>query len=182
MRNPGKDVGLAKRLWLAGLAWLMAALVPVMGSADTEPTLPCPTEPVILRVTGDIALTNVNDEAHFDRPMLHTLPFHEFATGTPWTEGVSVYSGPLLRDFLSRLGAEGEQIHVRALNGYEAYIPFADLEEHDVLLAMERDGEAMPIRDYGPLWVLYPFDQNAELLSEKIRFRAVWQVMHIHVK
>jgi len=31
------------------------------------------------------------------------------------------------------------------------------------------------------LWVLYPFDQDEVLLSEKIRFRAVWQVMHINV-
>ncbi|WP_346796175.1 molybdopterin-dependent oxidoreductase [Halomonas sp. Bachu 37] len=174
-------MGFTKRQWLSALSLLVLVVYSTTTLADAESSLPYPVGPVVLKVTGNITHTNTEDEAHFDRAMLRDLPLHEFATTTPWTEGTSVYSGPLLRDFLDRLGAEGEQIHVQALNGYEAHIPLSDLDKYDVLLAMDRDGEAMPIRDYGPLWVLYPFDHHEELLSEKIRFRAVWQVMHIHV-
>jgi hypothetical protein len=46
---------------------------------------------------------------------------------------------------------------------------------------MKRNGDSMAIRDLGPLFVLYPFDDHPELLTEMIRFRSVWQVDHLHV-
>jgi hypothetical protein len=87
-----------------------------------------------------------------------------------------------MRDLLARLNAESGEVHVAALNGYEADIPVSDFEAYDVILALEKDETAIPIREYGPLWVLYPFDQDEALLSEKIRFRSVWQVMYINVR
>ncbi len=140
-----------------------------------------PRGPVILKMGGAITRTNVGDEAHFDRAMLEALPQHEVRTGTPWTDHPHDYRGPLMRELLAHVGAQGEYVHVVALNSYEAEIPIEDFVEYDVLLAMDRDGEAMPIREYGPLWVLYPFDHDEALLSEKMRFRAVWQVMRIDV-
>ncbi|OBX34441.1 hypothetical protein A8U91_03494 [Halomonas elongata] len=68
-----------------------------------------------------------------------------------------------------------------ALNGFEASIPISDFERYDVILAMRRNGEPMPIRDFGPLFVVYPFDQHPELRTEAIRFRSVWQVNRIVV-
>ncbi|WP_319928118.1 molybdopterin-dependent oxidoreductase [Vreelandella zhuhanensis] len=167
------------------LGWVM-----VMGSvipwaslyAEDKLTLAPPIGSAILTVSGDIAVTNVGDEAQFDLAMLEAMPSHGFETRTPWTETSGYYSGPLLRDLLETLGAEGEDIYVRALNDYEATLPIADLHNYDVLLAIHRDGEIMPIREYGPLWVLYPFDDHVELLGETFRFRSVWQVMHIHVR
>ncbi|MBR2514244.1 MAG: molybdopterin-dependent oxidoreductase [Halomonas sp.] len=167
---------------------MLAFSIPQMGQAETQTALELPDGPVILKVKGDIARTNIStgtsdngEEAHFDREMLQSLPQHAFETGTPWTEGVSHYSGPLMRTLLEHLGVEAESVHVLALNGYEADIPLSDFYDYDVILTLERDQKAIPIREYGPLWVLYPFDQDEELLSEKIRFRAVWQVMQINV-
>ncbi|RCV90829.1 oxidoreductase [Vreelandella rituensis] len=149
--------------------------------AENKLGLPLPIGPVILMVSGDISVTNVGDEAQFDLAMLGAMPFHGFETGTPWTETSGYYSGPLLRNLLEMLDAKGEQVYVKALNDYEATLPIADLYNYDVLLAIRRGGELMPIREFGPLWVLYPFDDHAELLGETFRFRSVWQVMHIHV-
>ena len=160
------------KAWLMGWAVLMFS-TPLAGLADSVDELDVPNGPVILTVSGNIDLTNVGSEAQFDRAMLAALPQYEFDTSTPWTEGSSHYSGPLMRDLLALLSSDGDAVHVSALNGYEAEIP--------VILAIEKNGEAIPIREYGPLWVLYPFDQDEALLSEKIRFRAVWQVMHINV-
>lgn len=161
---------------------VLAFITPLAGWADAVTALEEPVGPVILNVKGNIARTNVGNEAQFDKEMLNALPQHAFETGTPWTEGRSEYSGPLIRTLLEYLGAEGENVHVMALNGYEADIPVSDFYDYDVLLALTRNDRPIPIREYGPMWVLYPFDQDETLLSERIRFRAVWQVMEINVR
>ncbi|WP_309654452.1 molybdopterin-dependent oxidoreductase [Vreelandella vilamensis] len=143
--------------------------------------LPLPQGPVILTITGALDRANVGDEAHFDRAMLKALPQHDIRTDTPWTDQAHDYRGPLMRELLAHVGAQSEHVFVAALNGYDVQIPTDDFVAYDVLLAMESDGKPMPIREYGPLWVLYPFDYHNELLSEKMRFRAVWQVMRIDV-
>lgn len=45
---------------------------------------------------------------------------------------------------------------------------------------MSRNGSPMQIREFGPLFVLYPFDDHPELHNETVRFRSVWHVVHIH--
>ena len=76
----------------------------------------------------------------------------------------------------------GRQLRVKALNDFVAEIPVSDFEDNDVLLAMRRDGKPMSVRNFGPLFVLYPFDDHPELQTEKIRFRSVWQVATIVVE
>lgn len=164
------------------LGWVvLMSSTPLAGLAESINGLSIPEGAIVLTVSGNIDHTNVGGEAQFDRTMLAALPQHEFETSTPWTEGSSHYSGPLMRDLLALVSTDCDSVHVSALNGYEAEIPVSDFNDHEVILAMTKDGEAIPIREYGPLWVLYPFDQDETLLSEKIRFRAVWQVMHINV-
>lgn len=155
---------------------LLLALHPAVASS-----LPPPTGEVILTVSGDIDHPNVGDEALFDRDMLMTLSPMVIETHTPWHNGPGRYEGPLFRAVLEAAGALGDQVRVRALNDYEAEIPVSDLYDYDVILAMTRNGEEMAIRDFGPLFVLYPFDDHPELLTETIRFRSVWQVGHLHV-
>ncbi|SDL29969.1 hypothetical protein SAMN05192555_103310 [Franzmannia pantelleriensis] len=143
--------------------------------------LPDPEGEVILTVSGNIAHTNVGDEAHFDAAMLMSLPTKVIETHTPWTDGPSTFEGPLARALLDAVGAESELVRVRALNDFAADIPIDNFHDYDVILALTRDGERMPIRDYGPIFVLYPFDDHPELINETIRFRSVWQVVNIHV-
>ncbi|AYF34148.1 oxidoreductase [Vreelandella alkaliphila] len=175
------------------LGWIMLALsIPVTSHARTDASLDMPEGPVILTISGDITHFNATQGARFDRDMLQALPQHSFETGTPWTEGSSTYSGPLMRTLLEHVGLPGSgnssgnssenSVYVSALNGFEAEIPISDFYEYDVILALERNGQSIPIREYGPLWVLYPFSQDEALLSEKMRFRAVWQVMQINVR
>lgn len=147
-----------------------------------ESALPIPQGPVMLEVTGDITRTNVGNAAHFDYAMLSALGMQEVVTSTPWTEGVSRFEGPLGRDLLDAVGAQGDLLKVKALNEFVAEVPARDFQEHDVILAFKRDGKRMPVRDFGPIFVLYPFDKNPELLNEKFRFRSVWQVASIRVE
>lgn len=144
-------------------------------------SLPSPTGEVILTISGNIAHTNAGAQAHLDRDMLMALESRVVETNTPWHSEPGRFEGPLFRAVLSMVGARGNRVHVQALDGFEAEIPVSDLETYDVILAMKRNGETMAIRDMGPLFVLYPFDDHPELLTEMIRFRSVWQVDHLHV-
>ena len=49
------------------------------------------------------------------------------------------------------------------------------------ILAYLNDGEEMPVRDKGPLWVVYPYDLNASYQSEVIYSRSIWQLDRIVV-
>ncbi|RDB42813.1 oxidoreductase [Halomonas sp. DQ26W] len=141
---------------------------------------PSPEGEVLLRLTGDIEHVNVGDELHLDRVMLMSLSSMVLETGTPWTEGVSRFEGPLVRVVLEAAGISVEHVRIRALDDFEAKVPVSDFHDYDVILAIERDGGPIAVRDLGPVFVLYPFDDHPELLNETIRFRSVWHVDTIH--
>ncbi|QJQ97133.1 MULTISPECIES: oxidoreductase [Halomonadaceae] len=147
----------------------------------TALALPQPEGDVILTVTGAIERTNVNGEAQFDHAMLMELNPHVVETHTPWLDGLRRYEGPLGRTLLDTLEAQGETLTIQALDGFSAEVPVSDFYDYDVILALTLDGEPMPIRDSGPIFILYPFDEHPELLNMTIRFRSVWQVANIHV-
>ncbi|MEA3251381.1 MAG: oxidoreductase [Pseudomonadota bacterium] len=172
--------GSTMRHFLSLTLFKLLMVVPTSLWADTP--LPVPEGRVILSVTGKLSQTNVGDAAVFDAAMLKALGMHTVATRTPWTEGVSQFSGPLGRDLLEAVGAQGDSLIVKALNDFVAEIPVSDFTKYDVILAMMRDAKRLTVRDFGPLFILYPFDQQPELQTEKIRFRSVWQVASIEIR
>ena len=148
------------------------------GFADT---LEAPTGPVLLSVSGAIDTTNVANKARFDRAMLTALGTSSVTTKTPWSDRVSVYEGVLAETVLKRLGAEGHKVVAVALNDYKVEIPLSDFAKHGVLLAMRRDGKNLSIRDKGPIFVIYPFDDNPELWNEQIFSRCIWQLSRLEI-
>ncbi len=40
----------------------------------------------------------------------------------------------------------------------------------------------MPIRDKGPLWLVYPYDSNPDLNTDKYYSRSVWQIKELNVQ
>ncbi|MCE8003411.1 molybdopterin-dependent oxidoreductase [Billgrantia ethanolica] len=156
---------------------LSSTMLPVQAAP-----LPPPEGEVLLRVMGNIEHPNVDGELQLDLDQLMTLSPHVIETATPWTEGVGRFEGPLFRAVLEAAGAEGERVRVASLNEYEIEIPFSDLHDYDVILAVMRDGEPIAVRDLGPVLVLYPFDEHPELLNETIRHRSVWHVGTVDVQ
>jgi hypothetical protein len=140
---------------------------------------PAAASEAILTVSGSHPAAVTVD---LDLATLEQLPHHTIATSTPWTEGVSSYEGVLLRDLLHRLGVSGATVKLTALNDYAITIPEADLEQYDVVLAYTRDGEAMPVRDKGPLWVIYPLDDHPEINNEDTHAKMIWQVRRLDVE
>lgn len=145
-------------------------------------TLDSPEGPVILTVSGAIENTNGNGVAQFDKAMLEALQQRTTETATPWHEGVVKFEGPLGRALLDAVGAKGENMEVTAINDYASNVPVADFYDHEVILALKADGKYMRVRDKGPLFIIYPFDENPDLKSEVIHNRSVWQIKSIDIQ
>ncbi|MBT3144613.1 molybdopterin-dependent oxidoreductase [Neptunomonas phycophila] len=144
-----------------------------------------PSERVILSISGLIEETNMlgspDPVVEFDMAMLQELPSQHITTYTSWTNGTPVFKGVLLTDLLDKVKAQGQKIRVTALNMYSADIDVKTLEQFPIILAYAMDGEAMSIRDKGPLWVIYPVKEFPELDQPKHVSSMVWQVNSIVV-
>lgn len=144
--------------------------------------LPLPAGKRILSVTGAISNTNDGDAAVFDRPMLEALGMDGFETTTPWYNGPVRFEGVRMQRLMQAVGASGEHVTAIALNDYTTNIPMSDFVRYGVLLAMKRDGADMPVRDKGPLFIVYPFDSMSELKSQQFYSRSAWQVAKLIVR
>ncbi|MGY6644597.1 MAG: oxidoreductase [Salinarimonas sp.] len=117
--------------------------------------------------------------AVLDREALEAVGRFEVRTNTPWDDDPVSYEGPLLRDLVDTVGFGDSAIIVHALNDYSSEIPSADIRNFDVILALRKDGEYMPIADMGPAFVVYPYDFDPRLRDRVYYARSVWQVSRI---
>jgi hypothetical protein len=145
-------------------------------------TLGQPVDKPILVVSGKIANTNKDGAAQFDRAMLESIGMVSFVTSTPWYKEPVAFEGVPLAKVMEAVGAKGDRLLAVALNDYSAELPMEDVSKYNVILALKRNGEYMPVRDKGPLFIVYPFDTDPELKSQKFYSRSVWQVGRIEVK
>lgn len=172
----GEKVNRIRRLLLlTGGAWLAAVSWPA-GAAEA------PSGKPVLAVSGNINTKNAGDRFLFNMAMLEKLPQHSFRTRTPWYAEAREFTGPRLRDVLAAVGSEGKSMTAYALNDYKTVIPVKDAVDYDVIIACLMDGKPMPVRDKGPLFIVYPFDDHTELRSQTYYGRSAWQLKEIRVK
>jgi hypothetical protein len=151
------------------------------GGAAAE-AFPKPSGKPILVVSGNIAQASTGGEVRFDREMLEALGTVSFETTTPWDKERVRFEGVPLGRLLDRLGASGSRLIVVALNDYSAELPVEDVRRYDVILALRQNGEYMPVQNRGPLFIVYNFDSDPELKSQKFYSRSVWQVAKLEVR
>ena len=144
--------------------------------------LEAPKSKVFLTLNGNIKFKNAGDRADFDMAMLAALPQRSFTTQTPWYKEKKKFSGPLLRDVLDAAGARGVTIKAVALNNFKVEIPVAYTRQFPVLLARLMDDQPIPVRDKGPLFIVYPFDTDPALQSTRYYNRSAWQLRSIEVQ
>jgi hypothetical protein len=137
------------------------------------------SDPVILTIDGKIAGGVPLD---FTSSQLEALGAASVATSTPWHDGKPTFEGIPMETLLAHVGATGEVAEVLALNNYRTTIPLADFSEFPVLLALQQDGEYMTVRNKGPLFIIYPFDDFDDLRTDLYYSRSAWQVRSITVK
>jgi len=165
-----------RRLLLLALATLP------LSTAALADSLPAPTGDVVLEVTGKIAATNKDGAAVFDMAMLAALPQRTTITTSPWYDGKQTFAGPLGWALLNQIGATGTTLKVTALNDYVSEIPVGDFKDYKVILATSLNGEPMSVRDKGPIFIIYPFDEEPSLNNETYYGRSAWQVKSIEVE
>lgn len=140
-----------------------------------------PSGRIILTVSGGVGVTNAEAAAAFDLAMLDALPQRDTITATPWHEGRPRFSGPTVASVLDAAGASGTMLRIVALNDYAAEMPMDDARSIPVILATRIDGKEIAVRDKGPIFVIYPFDERPDLFNEVYFGRSVWQVSRIEV-
>jgi hypothetical protein len=113
--------------------------------------------------------------------VLEALPQRSLTTRTPWYDGPRKFTGPLLRDVLQAARAKGIGLKAIALNDYTVNIPFGDALQFDVVMARLLDDKPMSVRDKGPLFIIYPFDDKPELRVPQYFSRCAWQLRTIEI-
>ncbi|WP_424988557.1 hypothetical protein [Microbulbifer sp. S227A] len=167
------------QFWKAMAAFLMAVAVAVPAASANG--FDAPGGPVLLTVSGKIAVTNVGDTAQFDMAMLEALDSRTIETTTIWTDGVQRFRGASLLALTTLLGIEDGVLRAAAVNDYSVEIPVSDAVEDGPIIAYELNGAPMSLRNKGPLWIVYPFDGNGAYRSEQIYTRSIWQLDRIEV-
>jgi hypothetical protein len=162
---------------LGGLLLAMAGQTQVRASG----ALPLPSGKAILTISGTISNPNSGQTVLLDRPTLESVGMDGFETGTPWYTGHVRFDGVPMTRLMQAVGATGTVVRATALNDYTTDIPLADFERFGVLLAIKRNGEYMPVRDKGPLFIIYPFDRFPELQTHQYYSRAAWQVASLAI-
>lgn len=167
------------RSLIAGL--FASLLLPFTVGVLAAGTLPTPSDRPLLTVSGDINVTNVGDTAQFDLEMLQSMEPINFATTTIWTAGTKSFVGVPLAALLKQLGVTSGTLKATAINDYSVDIPVADINEHAPIIAFSMDDTLMSRREKGPLWIVYPYDSDANYRSETVYSRSIWQLDRIEV-
>jgi hypothetical protein len=159
----------------------MAASAALTLAAPSAQALERPKGRVVLTVSGRIGIRNAEKTAEFDMDMLAALPQHTFSTKSPWYPEAHKFTGPLLRDVLAAVDAQGKNLRAVALNDYKVSLPVGDALKFNLVLARLMDDKPMPVRDKGPLFIIYPFDADETLRNERYYSRSAWQLKAIDV-
>lgn len=146
---------------IRSLAIAFCGMLPMLGAgAQAE-------EPV-LTLTGAVTETLTLED-------LREIGTTELSTETPWTEGTQVFVGVSGADFVESVGGEGTDVIATALNDYSVVIPFEVFADATTLIAFERNDEVMSVREKGPIWIVFPFDE-AGFDRDVYRTYAIWSL------
>ncbi|WP_170561383.1 molybdopterin-dependent oxidoreductase [Ruegeria atlantica] len=133
-------------------------------------------------MTLEVTTSGSNSETvEFSLQDLDAMDQVTFSTSTIWTDDKVTFSGVPLKALLTELNTDGTSIEMVALNDYKVTMPLAELENDAPIIATRMDGETMSVRDKGPYWVVFPYDQDPKYRAETIYTFSIWQLKHLKV-
>jgi hypothetical protein len=139
----------------------------------------------VLTVTGpQLAAPAASGRFAFGMAALQQLTQRTLVATTPWFKEAVEFSGPLLRDVLQASGMPAQaqgNLRCTALNDYRVEVPLNDVRRYDVVVAHRLNGKPMSVREKGPLFVIYPFDEQPELRTTTYYSRCIWQLKAIEL-
>ncbi len=142
---------------------------------------------VLLVIDGNISASNAMRDgqpvAEFDLDMLKAFGSTSYTTSTPWTV-TSTFAGVRLNELLAVVGADVEKNKVKAfgLDDYWYYLDSVEATKYPVIVAYEKNGKPLSLRELGPLWITFPWDEYPELLTAKNKAASVWQLVRLNVQ
>ena len=152
-----------------------------------------------LAVAGAICLLAVT--AHADRPApvaddvisgvtmprnLSDYNFFQDVGGRKPNKGVTLYrlNSPLFTDYADKYRyiyvPSGKTVSINPDNP-EGMMQFPVGSAIIKSFGYEMDGKPIPVRNKGPLMVIYNFDQHPELRNEAYYGRSIWQIQSLKV-
>jgi len=147
------------------------------------------TGEVLLVIDGNIEVSNAMQDsqpvAEFDLEMLEAMETTTLTTTTPWTgEDAVEFTGVQISTLLDKLSVSAEDAVLRATGANDYWFELSDLdfEKYPIIIAFAKNGETMSLRELGPLWIIFPWDDYPELVSEKTRAASVWQLVELTVE
>lgn len=140
---------------------------------------PADAEETILTVTGNIT---AGAEVNMTLSDIEDLGTARIVTTTPWHDGEVTFEGVPMSRLMEAVGANGTLALVHALNNYSSEVPLSDFTRFEPILAYKMNGQQMEIADKGPLFIIYPYDDAAELKNELYYSRSAWQVRSIEIE
>ena len=140
---------------------------------------PATAQNTVLTITGKVS---AGKEINLTLPDIEAMGTARIVTTTPWHDGKVTFEGVPMSELMEAVGAEGTTAFVLALNNYGTDIPLSDFASFEPILAYKMDGQYMEVADKGPLFIIYPYDDNAKLKSELYYSRSAWQVRSIEIE
>src|SRR5262245_54160035 len=130
------------------------------GTIAPNDSIPPPTGPVVLSLSGKIGVTNVADRLDLDMDTLERLGLIEFAVDDPYLKRSTTYQGVMLKRLLdvAKVPQDATTLHAVALNDYATDVPIEPVRTWPVMLATKRDGQRMPVSDKGPIEIIFPYN------------------------
>ncbi len=128
----------------------------------------------------DINTPSTTSSTGFTMLDLDALKQTEIRTANDFVDGEKTFSGPKFSDLMGSV-TDGATVTLTALNDYEVKVPFSDFLDYPVILATRMSGQLLSPRDKGPIWVIYPMSEHAELKDNIYNSRLVWQLSKITV-
>ena len=120
--------------------------------------------------------------AAFSRADLAAMPQTQLGTRTPWHNEPVAYEGPSIAVFMPRfLERDDQPLRLLALNDYLVNAELGMLTGAGAILAIRENGAFMPTSSKGPVFVMFPFDDEPRLQSQRYYSRAVWQLVEIEL-
>lgn len=162
-----------------------ALLAGSLSTAALAEPLPAPVGEPALVIGGSVSEPNRDGEVALDLATIAKLAESTIDSTTDWEwhDGVQHFAGVPLLAVLDAAGATGDTITVTALDEYAQTMTRAELEKYDALLATSLNGEVLTDIGFGPLWLVFPYDQMADAAErEAYTDRSVWTVVRIDVE
>lgn len=161
------------RIFAATILWL-STISPVFAVEK-------PTGTILLTLTGPaLEKTNIGNITQFDEAMLLALPQITVKTKTPWNDGLQEYTGPDFSELIRAFAPKSNSVQVTALNDYSISIRTDFIDYYRPVIAIRHNGQPMRIREKGPLFIVFPYDEHEALRNETVYAWSVWQISAMH--